>query len=281
VLATKDGGLTWQSLSNGILENDGISLARTSTALGSHLVIALTTQGIYVLDKPLLSLTVNGPGSVTSSPVAISCPGTCTAKIYDNELVSLTATPAANFSLSAWSGACTGTGLCQVSMNGATTVTATFAATVTGNLVTRYRLYSPGTFEHLYTTDFNEYSVLPVCCAWQPEGAIYRVFNGPGTFGGVAAVAYYRLYNRFSYQHHWTTDANEYNFLATVGWTQEGIDGYILPSAVTGAIPLYRMYLNAQGGLHLWTVDLNERNYLVANAGWVDEGIAGYVVPLP
>ena len=150
-----------------------------------------------------------------------------------------------------------------------------------GSLVIRYRLYSPGTFEHLYTTDFNEYSVLPACCAWQAEGAIYKVFNGPASFGGVPGVPYYRLYNPFSFQHHWTTDANENNVLPTVGWRQEGIDGYILPSAVSGAIPLYRLYLNAQGGLHLWTTDANERNVLVATAGWVDEGIAGYVVPLP
>jgi hypothetical protein len=152
---------------------------------------------------------------------------------------------------------------------------------VTGNLVLRYRLYSPGTFEHLYTTDLNEYNVLPVCCAWQAEGAIYRVFNGTGSFDGVDAVPYYRLYNPYSHQHHWTTDANEYNVLPSMGFQQEGIDGYILPTAVSGALPLYRLYLNAQGGLHLWTIDANERNYLVANAGWIDEGIAGYVIPLP
>ena len=148
-------------------------------------------------------------------------------------------------------------------------------------LVTRYRLYSPGTYEHLYTTDQNEYNTLPVCCAWQPEGAIYRVFNGAGTYDGVNAVPYYRLYNPSSYQHLWTTYASEYSFLPTVGWHQEGIDGYILPSSAVGAVPLYRLYLNAQGGLHLWTTDANERNYLIANAGWWDEGISGYVIPLP
>ena len=165
-------------------------------------------------------------------------------------------------------------------MSAATTVTATFQLS-TGTLITRYRLYSPATFEHLYTTDFNEYSVLPICCAWIPEGAIYRLFNGPGSFAGVSTVPYYRLYNPFSYQHHWTTDAGEYNFLPTVGWIQEGTDGHVLPTAAPGSLPLYRLYLNAAGGLHLWTIDANERTFLVANAGWVDEGIAGYVVPLP
>jgi len=54
-----------------------------------------------------------------------------------------------------------------------------------------------------------------------------------------------------------------------------------LPSAAPGTAPLYRLYLNAFGGLHLWTTDANERNVLTTTAGWVDEGIAGYVVPLP
>jgi hypothetical protein len=166
-------------------------------------------------------------------------------------------------------------------MSGAATVTASFAKNYTGTLVTRYRLYSPGTFEHLYTTDLNEYNTLPACCAWQAEGAIYKVFSGPGSFGGVAAVPYYRLYNPFSHQHHWTTDANENNILPTVGWVKEGTDGYILPSAVAGAVPLYRLYLNAAGGLHLWTTDLNEANFLTSHNGWVNEGIAGYVLPLP
>ena len=150
----------------------------------------------------------------------------------------------------------------------------------TGELIARYRLYSPGTFEHLYTTDFNEYSVLPACCAWAAEGAIYKLFKGVGSFGGITGVPYYRLYNPYSYQHHWTTDANEYSVLPTVGWAQEGIDGYILPTQPAGSLPLYRLYLNAAGGLHLWTTDANERAFLIANNGWIDEGIAGYVLPL-
>jgi hypothetical protein len=151
----------------------------------------------------------------------------------------------------------------------------------TGTLATRYRLYSDATKEHLYTTDFNEYSVLPVCCNWLAEGAAHKLFQGQGTVAGVAAVPYYRLYNRFSFQHHWTTDANEYNALGAMGWSKEGVDGFILPSQASGSVPLYRLYLHALGGLHLWTTDANERKVLTNNAGWADEGIAGYVLPLP
>jgi hypothetical protein len=42
---------------------------------------------------------------------------------------------------------------------------------------------------------------------------------------------------------------------------------------------VYRLYLNAFGGLHLWTTDLNEKTVL-STRGWVYEGVAGYVVPL-
>jgi hypothetical protein len=45
-------------------------------------------------------------------------------------------------------------------------------------------------------------------------------------------------------------------------------------------LPVYRLYLNAFGGLHLWTTDLNEKNVLSTSRGWVYEGVAGYVVPL-
>ncbi len=34
------------------------------------------------------------------------------------------------------------------------------------------------------------------------------------------------------------------------------------------------------GGLHHWTADANEVNYLTGSQGWVSEGIAGYVIPL-
>ena len=232
-------------------------------------------------DSLTVSKSGTGIGTVTSTPAGLNCGATCTLGFAPGTSVTLNATPGGGALFAGWSGACAGNGTCAVNVTGAQSVTAIFTANYTGTLATRYRLYSPGTFEHLYTTDFNEYSVLPACCAWIPEGSIYKLFQGPGMYGGIAAVPYYRLYNPFSYQHHWTTDANEYNFLPNVGWVREGTDGYLLPSPVAGALPLYRLYLNAAGGLHLWTVDQNERNYLIANAGWVDEGVAGYVLPLP
>jgi len=153
-----------------------------------------------------------------------------------------------------------------------------------GELVVRYRLYSPETLEHLYTTEPIEYAYLsnqidPACCGWTPEGPAYRVFRQGGSYAGVDSAPYYRLYNPFSRQHHWTLDRFEYDYLGSVGWVREGIDGYILPSAAPGAVPLYRLYINAAGGLHLWTTDSNEVAALTRN-GWTYEGVSGYVIPL-
>jgi hypothetical protein len=224
-----------------------------------------------------VSVEAAGPGVVTSSPGGISCPPTCEAVFTSNESVTLSAIPAPGALFDGWrsiTSNCFGTGACSLQMNAPQVVTARF---YTGTPVPLYRLYSPHTFEHLYTTDFSEYTALPSCCFWNAEGTRSRIFGAAGSWAGVAGVPFYRLYNPSTFQHHWTTDLNEYNVLVSLGWSGEGFIGYILPSPASGAIPLYRLYINAHGGLHLWTMDTTERDALVHDGGWVYEGIAGYV----
>jgi hypothetical protein len=148
------------------------------------------------------------------------------------------------------------------------------------NLVDRYRLYSPVTLEHHFTTSLNEYSTLGTYAGtWAQEGSIGKMLDGPGSYNGVTAVPYYRLYNPGLRQHLWTADANEYGVLSrTPGWSGEGVDGYILPSATTGTIPLYRLSYPDGRGLHLWTTDANEYSVLTGSRGWIGEGIAGFMV---
>lgn len=153
------------------------------------------------------------------------------------------------------------------------------APTPPGVPVTRYRLYSPGTLEHLFTTDLNEYTVLGATGAWVQEGTAGRVLDNPGSFDGVTAIPYYRLYNMFNHWHHWTTDTNEYYTLVQfAGWIGEGVDGFLLPVATAGAKPLYRLLYPNGTGLHHWTVDAHEYATLISTYGWVGEGGSGYVI---
>ena len=145
---------------------------------------------------------------------------------------------------------------------------------VAGNLIPRYRLYNPFTFNHHYTTDLNEYNVLG-SRGWEQEGIAYYVYDSAVTVDSVQATPFFRLYNPNNGKHLWTTDANEYNVLGSMGWTQEGIDGYIFISEVTDSVALYRLY-NPFNFKHLWTTDLNERNVLIGR-GFQDEGVTGYV----
>jgi hypothetical protein len=150
--------------------------------------------------------------------------------------------------------------------------------------VQRYRLYSPVTKEHHFTTDANEYATLGTYVGtWVQEGGVGKVLDNPGTYNGVGATPYYRLYNTANAQHHWTTDANEYYTLAQFPqFNAEGIGCWILPTQAAGTIPLYRLlypFTVPVAGLHHWTIDPNEYIALIASYGWVGEGGSGFVIP--
>lgn len=147
-------------------------------------------------------------------------------------------------------------------------------------IVQRYRLYSPVTQEHLFTTDANEYQVLGAQAGtWVQEGPAGKVLDNPGSFNGVAATPYYRLYNTQTRWHHWTTDPNEYYTLAeSAAWSAEDVDGYIFPAAAAGTVRLYRLLYPDGRGLHHWTIDPAEYDALVSRFGWIGEGGSGHVL---
>jgi hypothetical protein len=126
VLATTDGGTTWQPFNTGITYNDGIAISRTVSELGSRVVLASMTDGIYVQDKPLVSVTTVGGGSVASSVGGFSCRGSCSKRYFYGETVTLNPTTDAGSVFTGWSGACAGAGSCVLAIDGAKTVTATF-----------------------------------------------------------------------------------------------------------------------------------------------------------
>jgi Divergent InlB B-repeat domain len=76
-----------------------------------------------------LSMTVSGPGSVTSTPTGISCGLDCSESYVNGTTVTLTATPASGARFVGWiGGGCSGTATtCSVLLHAATSVSATFS----------------------------------------------------------------------------------------------------------------------------------------------------------
>jgi len=74
----------------------------------------------------VLTVTVSGPGRVTSSPAGIDCGADCAETYAHGTIVTLTATPEGCSRLSGWSGACGGTGSCSVTMDESRLVVAAF-----------------------------------------------------------------------------------------------------------------------------------------------------------
>jgi hypothetical protein len=155
-----------------------------------------------------------------------------------------------------------------------------FYTSTPGTLVTRYRLNSDVTKEHLFTTDQNEYNVLAsLAPTWTGEGPDHEIYNGPNNTSGVEAVPYYRLYDRNTKWHLWTRDRNEYFTLRefTAIYDAEGVDGYLFPSQVPSSIRLDRLLFAPINGLHHWTRDQNERTVLKSGGAWQDDALDGFV----
>lgn len=91
---------------------------------------ATTVTATFMPQSQQLTVTRagNGTGTITSSPVGISCGADCEESYTAGTVVNLTAAAAANSTFTGWSGGtCAGTGGCAVTMDAARSVTATFA----------------------------------------------------------------------------------------------------------------------------------------------------------
>jgi hypothetical protein len=88
-----------------------------------------------------------------------------------------------------------------------------------------FRVYHPGTQQHLWTTDPNEAAALSQTPQWFYEGTIGYLLPSPAA----GTVPLYRLSLANPALHLWTTDKNEYETLAAAGWMKEGVVGYVVP----------------------------------------------------
>ena len=86
-----------------------------------------------------------------------------------------------------------------------------------------------------------------------------------------SGVDMYRLYNKNSGEHFYTSDIVEKNYLSSIGWNYEGV-GWTAPEKSN--TPVYRLY-NPNAGDHHYTTDISERYFLIS-VGWNDEGIGWY-----
>ncbi len=118
--------------------------------------------------------------------------------------------------------------------------------------------------EHFYTASPSEAS----CCGFRVEfSPYYYLYAAPAP--GLAP--FYRCI--MSYGKHFYTTAS--NCEGLVPGTNEGVMGYIAPSPVCGAVPLYRLYQGSSND-HLYTTSIAERDSAI-RSGYANEGLAGYV----
>ena len=98
-----------------------------------------------------------------------------------------------------------------------------------------------------------------------------------GAFGYQAEnelTAMYRLYNPYTHEHLFTTDAAEKDNLVSLGWNFEGITGKVYMHGEKGGV--YRLY-NPTTGEHHYTTKEDELAKCV-KAGWKNEGVKFFSV---
>jgi hypothetical protein len=109
----------------------GRTFASWSGCVGATTTCAVTmsqSQTVTATFVPAstLRLTVNGDGSVSSTPPGIACPTDCSEDYASGTRVILTATPAPGWTFASWSGCVGATTTCAVTMSQNRTVTVTF-----------------------------------------------------------------------------------------------------------------------------------------------------------
>ena len=97
---------------------------------------------------------------------------------------------------------------------------------------------------------------------------------GSGTDDFYALNAMYRLYNPYTHEHLFTTDAAEKDNLVSLGWNFEGVTGKVYMHGEKGGV--YRLY-NPTTGEHHYTTKEDELANCV-KAGWKNEGVKFFSV---
>src|SRR5262249_49785696 len=124
--ANPGSGSTFGGWSGGGCSGTGTCavMGNTSVTVGAAFNVA---SNVGSLTSYPLSVTVAGPGKVTSSPTGTTCGTDCAESYTSGATVTLTATPNKGAQFLGWSGACNGsTATCSVTLQAAKSVAATF-----------------------------------------------------------------------------------------------------------------------------------------------------------
>jgi len=132
--------------------------------------------------------------------------------------------------------------------------------------------------DHFYTADPAERDSVLAGGNYRWEEIQCYVF-APWNPQPANTTPFYRLYNRGSGDHFYTTDASERDSaIARSGYVSEGVACYVYPSNVAGTTPLYRLW-NGDASDHFYTTDNGEASAAESRSGYGGEGISCYVLP--
>lgn len=141
-----------------------------------------------------------------------------------------------------------------------------------------YETYSAGATNHLYTMNYSEAHVSTTSHGYANLRTAFYLERNPQ----VHTTPLYRYYKGAPQNHHaYATDTFPQDRANTValGYTYEGVAGYIYTTQVPGSLPLYRLSRHNAGTsdrLTKFTTSDSEKNSLQAS-GWTYDLIQGYV----
>ncbi len=105
------------------------------------------------------------------------------------------------------------------------------------------------------------------------------LLNSAVSSASVSPIPIYRMYDKNTAHHFYTTNYSEAISLTYKGVVIEGSGTYVYPVQVTGTVPFYRMY-NPTIGDHFYTASTTEYTD-AGKKGYYGEGILGFVYTTP
>lgn len=147
----------------------------------------------------------------------------------------------------------------------------TASLTVIPPTVQIYRSYDVNSKYHFFTTSLFEFANT-VSLGWLDESLGrpgFSIFDS----AGAGRVPVFRMYSppniisratqRGNQYHYITASSGERDFLVSIGWTYERVEGYIYPFQAEGTTDVFRLY-NTISGEHLFTAFAEERDAILS-----------------